>query len=103
MLYDVSIDKSLFEVYPEIRLGLMMFKADVKDPDDAFWNYMDGEVLPQVRKEIEGKEWGEIPGIRGSTARTPHSIRVTAQCSPRGTIFWKASKMQSFEISLQPI
>ena len=85
MLYDVSIDKSLFEVYPEIRLGLMMFKADVKDPDDAFWNYMDGEVLPQVRKEIEGKEWGEIPGIRGSRAaykafgRNPGRYRVSSE------------------------
>ena len=85
MLYDVSIDKSLFEVYPEIRLGLMMFKADVKDPDDAFWNHMDGEVLPQVRKEIEGKEWGEIPGIRGSRAaykafgRNPGRYRVSSE------------------------
>ena len=85
MIYDVSIDKSLFEVYPEIRLGLMMFKADVKDPDDAFWNYMDGEVLPQVRKEIEGKEWGEIPGIRGSRAaykafgRNPGRYRVSSE------------------------
>ena len=41
MSYDVSIDESLFEVYPEIKLGLMMFKADVKAPDDAFWNYME--------------------------------------------------------------
>ena len=85
MSYDVSIDESLFEVYPEIKLGLMMFKADVKAPDDAFWNYMDGEVLPQVRKEIEGKEWGEIPGIRGSRAaykafgRNPGRYRVSSE------------------------
>ena len=85
MSYDVSIDESLFKVYPEIKLGLMMFKADVKAPDDAFWNYMDGEVLPQVRKEIEGKEWGEIPGIRGSRAaykafgRNPGRYRVSSE------------------------
>ena len=85
MSYDVSIDKSLFEVYPEIRLGLMTFKADVKDADDAFWNYMDCEILPKVRKEIEGKEWSEIPGIRGSRAaykafgRNPGRYRVSSE------------------------
>jgi hypothetical protein len=34
MRYDVTIDKELFSVYPEIRLGLLRFSADVKASDD---------------------------------------------------------------------
>ncbi len=56
MKYDVTIDKELFSVYPEIRLGLLQFHADVKAPDNHFWEYMSAEVLPQVRSSVEGKE-----------------------------------------------
>ena len=66
MKYDVTIDKELFSVYPEIRLGLLRFHADVKAPDERFWDYMNAEVLPQVRSCVEGKEWSEIPGVKGS-------------------------------------
>ena len=41
MKYDVSIDNVLFSVYSEIRLGLLRFHADVKAPDDRFWDHMD--------------------------------------------------------------
>ena len=44
---EIIIDKSLFPVYPEIRLGLLHFQAKVKKPDELFWAYMDGEVLPE--------------------------------------------------------
>ena len=64
MKYDVSIDKELFGVYSEIRLGILRFHADVKAPDDHFWDYMNTEVLPQVRSCIEGKEWNEIPAAQ---------------------------------------
>ena len=85
MKYDVTIDKELFSVYSEIRLGLLRFHADVKVPDDHFWDYMNMEVLPQVRRSIEGKEWGEIPGIKGSRAaykafgRNPGRYRVSSE------------------------
>ena len=85
MKYDISIDKNLFSVYSEIRLGLLRFHADVKAPDDHFWDYMDTEVLPQVRSRIEGKEWSEIPGIKGSRAaykafgRNPGRYRVSSE------------------------
>ena len=39
MKYDVSIDKELFGVYSEIRLGILRFHADVKAPDNHFWDY----------------------------------------------------------------
>ena len=64
----IEIDKHLFSVYPEIRLGLLHFHADVKESDNAFWEHMDNDVLPKVRSSIEGKEWGEISGINGSRA-----------------------------------
>lgn len=85
MKYDVSIDKNLLKVYPEIRLGLLCFHADVQEPDDQFWPFMNTKVLPQVRSTIEGKEWGEIPGIKGSRAayrafgRNPGRYRVSSE------------------------
>ena len=85
MKYDVAIDNCLSSVYPEIRLGLLRFRADVKEPDDQFWSYMNSKVLPEVRNSIEGKEWSEIPGIRGSRAayrafgRNPGRYRVSSE------------------------
>ena len=85
MEYDVTIDKELFSVYPEIRLGLLRFHAEVKAPDEGFWDYMNAEVLPQVRSCVEGKEWSEIPGIKGSRSadkafgRTPGRYRVSIE------------------------
>ncbi len=82
---EVVIDKSLFSVYPEIRLGLLRFQAEVKKSDEEFWTYMDDEVLPKLRNAIEGKEWNEIPGIRGSRAaykafgRNPGRYRVSSE------------------------
>ena len=46
---------------------------------------MDAEVLPEVRKEIEGKEWGQIPGVKGSRlaykafGRNPGRYRVSSE------------------------
>ena len=85
MKYDVKIDSRLLETYPEIRLGLIRFQADVKEPNAAFWNYMNTTVEPHIRAEIEGKEWNEIPGIRGSRAaykafgRNPGRYRVSSE------------------------
>ena len=85
MQYEVSIDRRLFDVYPEIRLGLLSFRAEIKAADEAFWTYMDDEVLPRVRADIDGKEWSEIPGIRGSRAaykafgRNPGRYRVSSE------------------------
>ena len=81
----VSIDRELLTVYPEIRLGLLRFHADVKEPDERFWMYMDTEVLPSVRASVEGKEWREIPGIRGNRlackafGRNPGRYRVSSE------------------------
>lgn len=85
MKLTVEIDQSLFETYPEIRLGLLQFRTDVRDSDERFWNSMEEEILPKVRAAIEGKEWGEIPGIRGSRAaykafgRNPGRYRVSSE------------------------
>lgn len=85
MKYDVTIDEKLFETYSDIRLGLMRFDADVNNSDENFWRYMDTELLPQIRASIEGKQWSEIPGIRGSRAaykafgRNPGRYRVSSE------------------------
>ena len=85
MKYGISIDKTLFSVYPEIRLGFLHFHADVNKSDDRFWVYLDNEILPQVRNAIEGKEWSNIPGIKGSRAaykafgRNPGRYRVSSE------------------------
>lgn len=85
MRYEVKIDENLFSVYPEIRLGLIRFRAEVKESDPRFWEYMDTEVLPDVRSAIDGKEWNEIPGVRGSRAaykafgRNPGRYRVSSE------------------------
>lgn len=85
MKYDVKIDNRLYEIYSDIRLGLLQFKAEVKESDNGFWNYMNHEVQPQIKNEIEGKEWNDIPGVRGSRAaykafgRNPGRYRVSSE------------------------
>lgn len=84
-MYEVKIDKSLYETYADIRLGLLQFHAEVKTSDVSFWNYMDNEILPDVRTFIEGKEWNEIPGVSGSRkaykafGRNPGRYRVSSE------------------------
>lgn len=85
MEHKVIIDNSLFETYSDIRLGLLQFRVDIKKSYDDFWNYMNSEILPKVRQDIEGKEWNDIPGIRGSRAaykafgRNPGRYRVSSE------------------------
>lgn len=81
----VTIDKNLYQTYPEIRLGLIRFKTIVKEPSEEFWSYMNQEVLPEVRKNMENKSWAEIEGVRGSRkaykafGRDPGRYRVSSE------------------------
>lgn len=82
----IKIDDQLNSVYPDIRLGLLQFQADVKESDKNFWECMNHTVvLPQVQKTIEGKQWNEIPGVKGSRAaykafgRNPGRYRVSSE------------------------
>lgn len=83
--HKIEIDESLYNIYPDIRLGCISFAADVKNSDPTFWTYMNDEVLPQVRESISGKEWGEISGVKGSRAaykafgRNPGRYRVSSE------------------------
>ena len=89
MTYPVSIDPSLYAVYPEIRLGCLRFTAEVKAPDERFWAEMEETYLPQVRAAIEGRSLSEIPGIRGSRlmykafGRNPGRYRVSSEALMR--------------------
>ena len=82
---DVQIDKRLYDTYPEIRMGCLEFETVVKDSDEKFWAYLDQEILPRIRENIEGKEWAEVPGVRGSRAaykafgRNPGRYRVSSE------------------------
>ena len=84
-MYHIQIDKTLYETYPEIRLGCLQFQATVEPSNRSFWEYMAQDVLPSVRKNIAGKEWTEISGIRGSRAaykafgRNPGRYRVSSE------------------------
>lgn len=81
----IEIDKQLFSVYSEIRLGILHFQAEVTESNTEFWKYIDDVVLPKVRSSIEGKEWSEISGIKGSRAaykafgRNPGRYRVSSE------------------------
>ncbi|MDO5811792.1 MAG: phenylalanine--tRNA ligase beta subunit-related protein [Bacillota bacterium] len=85
MKYDVMIDQKLYNVYPEIRLGLLRFKTNVESSNDEFWTYMNTEVIPVVKKEIAEKQWNEIVGVRGSRlaykafGRNPGRYRVSSE------------------------
>lgn len=80
----VITDKRICEIYPQIRLGVLRFRANIKKSDEQFWTYMDNEILPGIKNSIEGKEWNEIPGVRGSRAaykafgRNPGRYRVSS-------------------------
>lgn len=81
----IKIDDQLNSVYPDIRLGLLQFQADVKESDKNFWECMNHTVLSQVQKTIEGKQWNDIPGVKGSRAaykafgRNPGRYRVSSE------------------------
>ena len=85
MKCNIKIDNRLYEVYPEIRLGILQFKANVKKSDNRFWKYMNNEVQPQIKIAIEGKAWNDIPGVKGSRAaykafgRNPGRYRVSSE------------------------
>lgn len=85
MKYNIKIDTTLYQTYPEIRLGLLRFNANVKESSNQFWNYMDNEVQPRIKNAIEGKEWKDIEGVKGSRAaykafgRNPGRYRVSSE------------------------
>lgn len=85
MKIKIKIDDQLYSVYPDIRLGLLQFQANVKESDKNFWECMNHTVLFQVQKTIEGKQWNEIPGVKGSRAaykafgRNPGRYRVSSE------------------------
>ena len=39
-MYQIQIDKTLYETYPEIRLGCLQFQATVEPSNGSFWEYM---------------------------------------------------------------
>ena len=64
----ISIDRTLYDIYPHISLGVLHFHAEVRTSEEGFWEHMKNDVIPQVLKDIEGRNWGDIKGIKGSRA-----------------------------------
>lgn len=85
MKYEINVDKALYDVYPEIRLGCIRFSADVSTPSTSFWKHMDDDVVPRIKESLEGKEWADVPGVKGSRAaykafgRNPGRYRVSSE------------------------
>lgn len=82
---NVIIDPSLFDIYPEIRLGCIYFRSEVREPDDKFWKYMDENICTKWFEYLKDHELPEIEGIRGSReaykafGRSPSKYRVSSE------------------------
>jgi len=68
MEHRLRIDNTLYDIYPFISLGVLHFHAEVRTSEEGFWEHMKNDVIPQVLKDIEGRKWGDIKGIKGSRA-----------------------------------
>lgn len=85
MNIQVKIDSSLFETFPEIRLGCMSYQAEVKKENPSLWSCLDREVIPAVLRELEEKTLAGIPGIHCSReaykafGRSPSRYRVSSE------------------------
>ena len=65
-MINISIDPALYDTYPDIRLGVLQYHAEVLPSAEEFWAHMHTSVLPDIQAFIQGKGWEEIPGVRGS-------------------------------------
>lgn len=78
MHYEVRIDPKLFDTYPDIRLGLIRFQADIQPPDAAFWAYLDAEILPQIRAAL-GAGNGARSRASGAAAQRIRPLAATRE------------------------
>lgn len=84
-MLSIKIDNNLYSTYNQIRLGIIHFKSDVKEPNLTFWKEMDEKVIPSVLSDIKDKNWSEIKGINGTRnaykafGRDPTRYRVSSE------------------------
>lgn len=85
MRVKVAIDQELFMRYRDIRLGCIQFDATVQESRPKFWDYVENDVIPDIRKSLESKEWNQIPGVKSSRlaykafGRNPGRYRVSSE------------------------
>lgn len=85
VMHEIRIERELYAVYPEIRLGCLQFYAKPGPSSGELSRFMENDILPRLRRECAGKNWEEIPGIRGSRAayrafgRNPGRYRVSSE------------------------
>ena len=53
MKYDVKIDNKLYEVYSDIRLGLLQFKANVKESEALLRRVRRGNDLYHINSVVD--------------------------------------------------
>lgn len=57
----------------------------VQESQPKFWEHVDNDVIPGIRQSLEGKEWNQIPGVKGSRlaykafGRNPGRYRVSSE------------------------
>ncbi|MDD5944992.1 MAG: phenylalanine--tRNA ligase beta subunit-related protein [Clostridia bacterium] len=59
----ISIDSELKELYPDIKLGCLVYEADVKETNPELWKKIDNEVAPSLIKTMETTPVTEIENI----------------------------------------
>lgn len=81
----VTIDPALLEVFPEIRLGCLSYRAQVQSENPALWAHLETDVLPKALQQMEEETLAGIEGIRCSRkayqafGRSPSRYRVSSE------------------------
>lgn len=50
----IAVDSSLYDVYREIRLGLLRFDCEVRPSSDVFRQDLNEHVIPEVQQKMKG-------------------------------------------------
>ncbi len=81
----ITLDPALFDTWPHITLGCLFFEANVKEPDELFWQDMSYTYLPELAARIEETELVKWEGIYSSReiykafGRSPSRYRVSSE------------------------
>ena len=81
----ISIDPALKRLWPEARLGCLLYTADVLPREDALWACLDAEVSPYLKTMLENTPLAEIPNLAESRqaykafGKDPGRFRVSSE------------------------
>jgi len=81
----VKIDEKLKEIYPDVCLGCLFYEASVEKTGKEFWEYLDGEVIPNIQKNMSLESLPDQENIRQSReaykkiGKEPSRYRVSSE------------------------